>query len=152
MRVCTRVCMYVCACVHVRVCMCVCVCLVTKSCPILLQPQGLQPARLLCPWDFPGRNTGVGCHALLQGIFLTQGSNLHLLMTLALAGGFFTASATWEARNMSTTPLKSIFRGKGALTFFVFFNVRKKKSTYIVHLQSYSTLLRIDSIIILKHF
>ena len=62
----------------------------------------------------------MGCHALLQGIFLTQGSNLHLLMTLALAGGFFTASATWEARNMSTTPLKSIFRGKGALTFFVF--------------------------------
>ena len=32
-----------------------------------------------CPWDFPGKNTGVGCHFLLQGIFLTQGSNLHLL-------------------------------------------------------------------------
>ena len=31
--------------------------------------------RLLCPWDFPGKNTGVGCHFLLQGIFLTQGSN-----------------------------------------------------------------------------
>ena len=37
------------------------------------------PARLLCPWDSPGKNTGVGCHALLQGIFLTQGLNLHLL-------------------------------------------------------------------------
>ena len=36
------------------------------------------PARLLCPWDSPGKNTGVGCHALLQGIFLTQGSNLCL--------------------------------------------------------------------------
>ena len=34
------------------------------------------PARLLCPWDSPGKNTGVGCHFLLQGIFLTQGSNL----------------------------------------------------------------------------
>ena len=32
-----------------------------------------------CPWDFPGKNTGVGCHFLLQGIFLTQGSNPHLL-------------------------------------------------------------------------
>ena len=32
-----------------------------------------------CPWDSPGKNTGVGWHALLQGIFLTQGSNLHLL-------------------------------------------------------------------------
>ena len=33
-----------------------------------------QPVRLLCPWDFPGRNTGVGCHFPLRGIFLTQGS------------------------------------------------------------------------------
>ena len=34
---------------------------------------------LLCPWDFPGKNTGVGCHFLLQGIFLTQGSNSGVL-------------------------------------------------------------------------
>ena len=32
-------------------------------------------ARLLCPWNSSGKNTGVGCHSLLQGIFLTQGSN-----------------------------------------------------------------------------
>ena len=32
-----------------------------------LRPHRLQPARLLCPWDFPGKNTGVGCHFLLQG-------------------------------------------------------------------------------------
>ena len=44
-----------------------------------LQPHGLQLARLLCPWDFPGKNITVGCHFLLQGIFLTQGSNLCLL-------------------------------------------------------------------------
>ena len=36
-------------------------------------------ARLLCLWDFPDKSTGVGCHFLLQGIFLTQGSNLGLL-------------------------------------------------------------------------
>ena len=41
-----------------------------------------EPARLLCPWDSPGKNTGVGYHALLQGIFWTQGSNLHLLWLL----------------------------------------------------------------------
>ena len=41
-----------------------------------LQPHGLQPARLLCPWDSPGKNTGVGCHALLQGSFLTQGTHV----------------------------------------------------------------------------
>jgi len=39
-------------------------------------------ARLLCPWNFPGRNIGVGCHLLLQGIFLSQGLNLCLLHIL----------------------------------------------------------------------
>ena len=45
----------------------------------LLQPHGLQPTRLLCPWDSPGKNTRVGCHFLLQGIFLTQESNPGLM-------------------------------------------------------------------------
>ena len=55
-----------------------CCCLVVKSCLILLRP--CEPARLLCPWNFPGKNTGVGCHFLLQGIFPSQGSNPHLLL------------------------------------------------------------------------
>ena len=38
--------------------------------------------QLLCPWDSPGKSTGMGCHALLQGIFLTWGLNLHLLQLL----------------------------------------------------------------------
>ena len=42
-------------------------------------PHRQQPTRLLCPWDSPGKNTGVGSHFLLQGIFLTQGSNPGLL-------------------------------------------------------------------------
>ena len=42
---------------------------------------GLQATRLLCPCDSPGKNTGVGCHALLQEIFLTQGSNPCLLIS-----------------------------------------------------------------------
>ena len=40
------------------------------------------PARPLCPWDSPGKNTGVGCHFLLQGIFPTQGLNPRLLCLL----------------------------------------------------------------------
>ena len=40
---------------------------------------GLVPTRLLCPWNYPGKNTGVGSHALLQGIFPAQGLNLGLL-------------------------------------------------------------------------
>ena len=43
-----------------------------------LRPDGLWPARLLCSWDFSGKNTGVAFHFLLQRIFLTEGSNLCL--------------------------------------------------------------------------
>ena len=60
----------------------VCVLIVT-----LCDPHGLQPARLLCPWGSPGKNTGVGCHLLLQGIVLTQGSDLCLYVS-CIAGGF----------------------------------------------------------------
>ena len=41
-----------------------------------LPPHGLQPIRLLYPWNSPGKNIRVGCYSLLQGIFLIQGSNL----------------------------------------------------------------------------
>ena len=44
-----------------------------------LRPRGLQLIRLLCPWNSPRKNTGVGCHFFLQGICPTQGSNLALL-------------------------------------------------------------------------
>ena len=47
-----------------------------------LWPHELYPIRLLCPWNFPGKNTEVGCNFFFQGIFPTQGSNpclLHLL-------------------------------------------------------------------------
>ena len=49
------------------------------SCVRLYAPCGLQPARLLSPWDFPAEATEVGCHALFQGIFPTQGLNSGLL-------------------------------------------------------------------------
>ena len=54
-----------------------CCCSVAKFC--LFEIHGMQPAtRLLSPWDFPCKSTGVGCHFLLQEIFLTQGSDLCL--------------------------------------------------------------------------
>ena len=61
---------------------------VCVSCSVMsdsLQPHGLQPTRLLCLWNSLGKNTRVGCHFLLQGIFLTQGLNpglLHCRQTL----------------------------------------------------------------------
>ena len=61
-----------------------------------LKRPGLWTARLLCPWDSPGKNTRVGCYFLLQGIFPTQGLD-SCLMSPAFAGRFITTSATWEA-------------------------------------------------------
>ena len=55
----------------------VCSCLRAQLC-LTLRPRGLQSARLHYPWGFSS-NTGIGCHALLQGIFLTQGMNSHFL-------------------------------------------------------------------------
>ena len=77
------------------------VCSLPQSRPTLLWPHGLYPTRLLCPWDSPGKNIGVGFHFLLQGIFLTQGSNqrlLHLLHWQVDFFFFFYHYATWEAQ------------------------------------------------------
>ena len=53
--------------------MCVCVlCLVAQSCPTLCDPKDCSPPGSSIPGDFPGKNTGVGCHALLQSIFPIQ--------------------------------------------------------------------------------
>ena len=67
--------------VCVCVCMCVCVYVSYSVVSNSLLPHGSmvanpqQPSRLLCPWNSPGKNTGVGCHSLLQRIFPTKGSN-----------------------------------------------------------------------------
>ena len=63
---------------------------------------------LLHPWDSPGKNTGVGCHALLQGIFPHLGIEPSSLVSPALACGFFTTSATWEAGYCSAAAAKSL--------------------------------------------
>ena len=54
-------------------------CLVTQSCPTLCDPLDCSPPGSSVRGDSPGRNTGAGCQALLQGIFPTQGSNPGLL-------------------------------------------------------------------------
>ena len=80
----------------------ICACSVASVMSDSWRPYGPQSTRLLCPWDSPGKNTGVGCQVLLQGILLqgifpTQGSNLCLFVSPALLSRFFTTSATWEA-------------------------------------------------------
>ena len=82
MCVCAHTCMHV----HARTCQ------VTSVMSDSVQPFVLYPARLLCPWSSPSKNTGVSCHAFLQGIFLTQELNPTSLMSPALAGRFFKTS------------------------------------------------------------
>ena len=80
----------------------VCVCSVMSN---SLKAHGLQHDKLLCPWDFPGKNTGMSWHFLLQGIFLTQELN-QSLASPALAGRFFTTHATWEAQRDGSISFK----------------------------------------------
>ena len=74
-----------------------------QLCPTLCDPVDCSPPGF-SPWDSPGKNTGVGCHVLLQRIFLTQGLNLCLFKSPALAGKFFTACATWEDPGIGCKP------------------------------------------------
>ena len=55
-----------------------------------LQSHGLQPTRLLCPWDFPGKSTGVGCHCLLHVELLVD---IFMFVSHVL---FFPVSSLWQ--------------------------------------------------------
>ena len=61
------------------------------------------PLGFLCPWDFPGKNTGMGCHLLLQGIFPTQGWN-PFSVAPALSCRVLYHWATWETQLLNITP------------------------------------------------
>ena len=60
---------------------------VAQSCLTLCNPIDCIPLGVLCPWNSPGKNTGVGCHSLLQENFLTRDQT----QVSCIAGGFFTS-------------------------------------------------------------
>ena len=68
-----------------------------------LRPHGLQPARILYPWTSPGKNTGMGCRLLLQGLFLIQGLNRHFLYLLR-----------WQVDSLSLSHLGSPITSHGS--------------------------------------
>ena len=61
-----------------------------------LWPHGLSPTSLFCPWNSLGKNTGIGSHALLQGIFPTQGLNPGLLHRRQILYGLRHQGSHWE--------------------------------------------------------
>jgi len=77
--------------------------LVSSVMSVSLQLYGLQPARLLCPWDSLGKSTRVGCHALLQGTFPTQGQT----WVSCIEGRWFTMWTTREAHLDTAKSLQS---------------------------------------------
>ena len=79
-------------------------CSVTSVLSDSLRPYRLYPTRLLCPWDAPGKNTGLGCHALLQGIFPTQGSSRPRDLPDPGIKPVFPTSSALQADSLSTEP------------------------------------------------
>ena len=75
------------------------VCSATSVVSDSLRRYGLKPARLLCLWDSEGKNTGVGCHTLFQGIFPIQGSNWYVLHRRRILYHWSIVEAQKEGRN-----------------------------------------------------
>ena len=118
-----------------------CYCLVASVgvrswCPTL-RSYGLQPARLLCPWDSLGKSTRVGWHALLQRFFLTQGSNPGLLHCSLILYHW----ATREVLDLSFSSPQS----------FILF-LKKKSSQVFCLLTIFVSILHFDSCISRAHF
>ena len=108
-----------------------CCLLFAKLCLTLLWLHGWQPSMLLCPCDFPGKNTGAGCHFLLQGYLLDPGIKPKYLKSPALAGGFITTSTTWEAQFIEyqfLTPCRSISKSMNEALVKRNINVRLHRS------------------------
>ena len=91
---------------------------VAQSCLTLCDSMDCRlPGRLLSPWNFAGKSSGVGCHFLRQGIFLTQGSNLHLLCLLLWQEGSLPPAppgkpcSQWEGR-VTLSPVPGAVRHK----------------------------------------
>ena len=73
-----------------------------------LQPYGLQPATFLYPWDFPGKNNGMGLSCLHSGGLLNPEIKPMSLKSPAFVGRFFTTSATLEAPNFTVPRVKIV--------------------------------------------
>ena len=105
-----------------------------QSCLILCDPMDCSPPGSSVQQDFPGKNTGVGCHALLQGIFLTQGWNPHFLCLLH-----------WQVSSLSLVPPGKLLAGliwykKQLETIADFFKGKQEENNilcwFIIHLSS----------------
>ena len=108
-----------------------------QSCLTLWRPHGLSPIRLLCPWDFPGKNTGVGCHFLLQGILLTRDQTrvsyigrlvLYHWATWEVSSIYMYQIITWYALNFHNIIYQLYFSKSANITECIHHFKKKKKA------------------------
>ena len=86
------------------------ICMLSCFSHVSLWPHGPWLARLLCQWDFPGKNTGVSCHFLLQRIFPTQESNLPLLQCRWILYHWATGEACYTLTRSPRRQRKAYFQ------------------------------------------
>ena len=99
---------------YVCVCVCVCVCVSCSDVSDSLRPHGQQPSRLLCPWNFPGKNTGVGSHFLSRGSSWPSdqpGSPAGLLLAVAAAAAALLQSCPTLCYPIDSSPPGSLVPG-----------------------------------------
>ena len=117
-----------------------CVCVYAQLC-LTLQPHGLQSARLLCSWDFPVKNTGLGRHFPLRRMYLAQGLKPRLLCLLHWQMDFFSHCATWEAFILRTAFCKWRKLHRDHLHYWsVSFKTHKNFTQYWLYLEIKITL------------
>ena len=114
------------------------------SCSVMsdsFQTHGLEPTMFLCPWNFPGKNAGVGFHFLFRGIFLTQGSNPHLLCLLHWQAGSLPLAA--PAKTILLT-IRTFVNKVKSLIYYARFGIvflPRSKCLLISWLQSLSSII-----------
>ena len=92
-------------------------CLRAQLC-LTLRHHGLQPTRLLCPWDSPSKNTGVGCNAFYQGISPTQGLSPCFLCLLHWQADSLPAAPSGKPQDLGSDVFFSFFVLSSAFRIF----------------------------------
>ena len=113
-----------------------------------LRPHGLEPTRLLCPWDFSGNNTGVGSHSLLHGMFLTQGSSPNLLSHSVALGQLFDLGTQFPHLRVLFSSVQSLSHGR---LFETPWTAARQASLFITNSQSLLKLMSIESVMPSNH-
>ena len=110
------------------------VCVCAQSRPTLCDPMDCN----LCSWDFPSKNTGEGCHFLLQEVFLIQGSSPRLLHLLHCPGGFFTTAPSGKPIVAHTFIKKKLFyQFSQFCTSTLIFKTNLPSSAYSCYMECY---------------